>query len=279
MNLTILTLNCYDRPFSLYRKVRLTRIALEIIKLKPDIICFQEVNLAKTAVNLAKLFGDAGYNVFFQPAKMINRGGLLTASLLPIIDQQYQRFSTQGFPLSLQFSDRLLGKGYHLVRLSLGDKKITLINTHLVSVFRTQSFLQNQARESQLAQLTSAVKEISNQIAIVAGDLNFSPQNNLCKQFVQNTGLNDALTDKNWITVSVKNTHWKKFARRDIDERMDYIFLANNIAILDRQLIFQTPVILDSKHPKPAHLSDHFGILLSAQLGRLPSTRLLTHLI
>src|SRR3989344_2745462 len=126
MELKIITLNCFDSPLSIIRIARINIIITKIISLRPDIVFLQEITFSKTATKIGEVFKNNGYKVFYNADSVFNRGGLFVASLLSLDTSQFVRFTNQGKLLSLQFTDRVLGKGYQRMTLSVSGKIIVL---------------------------------------------------------------------------------------------------------------------------------------------------------
>ena len=61
MNLKVITLNCFDSPLSSKRTARINHLISEVIKLKADVICFQELIFLKRVKRIAKVFENNGY--------------------------------------------------------------------------------------------------------------------------------------------------------------------------------------------------------------------------
>jgi len=258
MKLKTITLNCFDSPLSLNRVERIHCLAKELLALKPDIICLQEITFSKTAKKLENFFSSSGYSVSSNTDLMINKGGLFIATKLPISESVFERFKNQGPFLSLQFTDRILGKGFQKVTMKTNGGQILLLNVHLASVYEKNADKEKETLKDQFAQLVNAIKSKNGEI-IVCGDFNFSPKNQLYSEFLKMTKLQDSSKNSNLITVSKYNTNRQGLYKNGENLKLDYIFLSNKLSSGSRsQVIFDSLYDLRNKQ---IHLSDHFGLV------------------
>jgi len=261
MATTLVTLNCFDSPLSLSRHSRLNLLAAKIISLKPDLIFFQEITFTKTAAQFASLFREHGYKVYYDAGFILNKGGLFTASLLPLGPSRFVRFKNQGKFLSLQFTDKILGKGYQQLQLSLGGKDVTLFNVHLANVYNHNSPGEQKILQNQLKQLTQSLTEVKN--AIVCGDFNFSPASPLYTTLLETTNLIDPLSHSNLVTVSSGNTHRQGPLKQGTGQKLDYTLISKGLfQKVVSQVIFSQLFQVNNQN---IHLSDHFGLLVTLE--------------
>lgn len=258
MKIKIITINCFDTPLSLKRSARIKHLVSELIKFEADVICFQELIFLKKVRKISKIFENLGYNTFSTPGKRINRGGLLIVSRFPIISSEYVKFQSQATPFSFQLTDRLLKKGYQKIKFEVEGKNVTIVNTHLVSLYKRVSGKENKILLKQFLELLDGVKT-ERERTIVAGDFNISLSENLYKEIEEKTNLFDPLRGENLITVSKNNTQRKNFYKIRKDSRLDYILLSKDLKKLNHQVILNH---LHMVRGKKINLSDHFGLMM-----------------
>lgn len=258
MKIKIITINCFDTPLSPRRTARIDHLVSELIKLNADILCFQELIFIKRVIRISKIFEKLGYQTFFTPGKRINRGGLLFVSRYPIINSEYVKYQNQATPFSFQQTDRLLKKGYQKIKLEIESKVVTLINTHLVSLYKTISSKEKRILLKQLAELMNDLT-IEKERTIVAGDFNISFSENMYKDMDEKANLYDPLRDEDIITVSKENTQRKNFYKIRKDTRLDYILLSKDLKNTSQKVILNDLYRLKRKN---IHLSDHFGLMM-----------------
>lgn len=263
MDLKIINLNCFESPLSMNRKDRIWDLIFKIINLNPGIVCLQEINFSQTAYKISEIFRNEGYEVFYDADLVFNRGGLFIASRYPIESADFKRFKNQGTFFSLQITDRVLGKGYQKVTLSIIGSRITLYNAHLATAYRGNSEAQNKTLRSQFNQIVEDIKNQKENL-IVAGDFNFSPESTFYTDFLNETGLVDPLSDTNSITISRNNTHKNGFYRMRTDGKSDYTFVSREISKdISQKVIFEELIRIKDRD---VNLSDHFGLLTLGSL-------------
>jgi exonuclease III len=256
----IISLNAFESPLSRTNKARLKKLTKELLRLKPDIICLQEIIKAKTAKRLAKTFTQFGYQVFCQPKKIFNHGGLWCAVKLPVLDFIFIPFKKQGSRLSLQLAERIIKKGFQRLALKTKDDNVLILfNTHLASIFKQQSKKQLKTRLGHVQQLINIISSDKN-LTILSGDCNFTPHDPEHHLMEKSTGLVDPMEIVYYPTVSPQNTNrkksliWPKYSLRH-----DYTWISKGLS----SYLHQQKIIFDQPYPikkKLIHLSDHYGI-------------------
>lgn len=259
MKLKLVSINCHDHPLMIRRRRRKILIIVdEIIALKPDIICLQEINLSITAKMIAPLLTERGYQNFYLHDRIVNRGGLFISSAFPIKKAKFFRFDQQGKVFSKQITDRTLGKGFQHVTLDVKGENIDLINTHLVVAYSKQSKAQTQIQLNQVDQLADYLAKFRESL-IVAGDLNIKPNNTLYKRFIKKTKLIDQTAGKNFLTA------WSRtmYGVEKIQVQVDYIFSTQDWKASEQKLICDQTHFLRGEE---RYLSDHFGLAAKLEL-------------
>lgn len=262
MELQLLSFNCYDHPRSLSRIRRITKLASEILRLKPDIVCLQEISFADTAHKLSNTLQEKGYDTFYQADRFINHGGLFLASLSPLKSCAFTRFPKQGFFLSTQIGDAFLRKGYQQATISVNKRSITFFNTHLVSVYRKDSQRQANISMAQIKQLSEAIHAEKAPV-IATGDFNFTPNEQQYSFFLQQTQLTDPFSGCDIVTVSKTNTNRQGLYKCHYNEKIDYTFLSQSIKLKNQKVIFDDMFPIGKRQ---LHLSDHFGLLTTIEI-------------
>lgn len=259
MKLKLVSINCHDHPLMIRRRRRKILIIVdEIIALKPDIICLQEINLSRTAKIIAPLLAERGYQNFSLHDRIVNRGGLFISSAFPIKKTRFIRFHQQGQLFTKQMADRMLGKGFQHVTLDVKGENIDLINTHLVVAYSKQSKAQTQIQLNQVDQLADYLAKFRESL-IVAGDLNIKPNNTLYKRFIKKTKLIDQTAGKNFLTA------WSRtmYGVEKIQVQVDYIFSTQDWKASEQKLICDQTHFLRGEE---RYLSDHFGLAAKLEL-------------
>jgi len=261
MKIKIITINCFDSPLSPKRTDRINHLVSEIIKLDGDVICFQELIFLKRVKRISKSFERLGYYSFFNPRKKLNRGGLFFVSKYPIVSSEYIKFNSQGTSISFQLTDRFLKKGYQKIRLEIEGKIVTVINTHLVSLYKNVSSKEKRVLLKQFSELLNNLNLEKGKV-IVAGDFNISFTDSMYQQFEEKTNLYDPLRGKEIVTVSKENTQRKNFYKIRKDSRIDYILLSKDLKNISHKVILKDLYRLKRKN---IHLSDHFGLMMEVE--------------
>lgn len=247
----VVTLNCYLNPRSVTAGVRLHLIARELKRLQADVVLLQEVVTKGYRRWLEKFLHSLGYTCFSEEGAWFTRGGLLTAVRGTIISSMFTPFAAQGSWVGLVRGDRLLGKGYHTLRVSIGDKFFTIINTHLLAHYGVwRRLAKNKHLVAQANELTEHVAQLDQQCeVIVGGDLNFSPDTTLYQNFISRTKLVDTMAFK-----TVRN-RWATYTVQVLDYIM---YRGTGFTPVRNALAFRTPLTLGGTKYFP---SDHFGVL------------------
>jgi len=260
MKIKIITINCFDTPLSLKRSARIKHLISELVKFKVDVLCFQELVFLKKVKSISKIFEEIGYYTFYTPGRRINKGGLLVVSRYPVISSEYLKFKNQATLFSFQLTDKLLKKGYQKIKIEVNGRIVTIVNTHLVSLYKYISVKENRILFKQFSELLDGIKtERERERTIVAGDFNISLTDNLYKEIEEKTNLFDPLRGENLITVCKNNTQRKNFYKIRKDARLDYILISKDLKNISQRIILND---LYTIRGKKIHLSDHFGLMV-----------------
>ena len=261
MEISIVTLNCFYNPLS-NNSFRIKSALLEIAKLKPDIICLQEV-ISPRQTNISReILKSLNYNLYYVPSLYFTKGGLIFATKFSLGKCEFVKFKNQGKLLSLQITDRILAKGFQKIELNINSKKVSIYNTHIVSRYKNTSFEEKNEQSKQLEELIKIINSDQSMYKICFGDFNIQSHGDYYSHFIDKTDLIDSLGE-NQITFSSKNIHIKKRFNIDFDSRIDYVLYSKNIKNIETKVVFDTPLNISNKLQP---ISDHFGIYSTLEI-------------
>ncbi len=194
-SLSLLSLNCFGAPVPTTRR-RLQALAHHLEQSSLQIVCLQEIQL----VTYQNLLFQACVSYPFQayePHLHCPKGGLVTLSRTPLAAQHFEPFTEQGRWYLPTAMDRFLRKGMLISSLYWGDMPVVVINTHILANYSgdwARDGVFTRMQEKQLRQLADTVAaQPSNALVAVVGDFNLPRGSHLYHNFLQQTGLMDAL--------------------------------------------------------------------------------------
>lgn len=120
----LLTWNVDLPPWILERKKYLPFITSALIAENADIIFLQEVFFHDDSKYIVKALNKYGYSDSFY------RKSLLTVSKTHFLSREYFDFSNQGPLLSWAMLDRLYKKAWQMVKISINNQHVHVVNTH-----------------------------------------------------------------------------------------------------------------------------------------------------
>jgi len=199
MNLefSLLSLNTFGVPFFLSWD-RLKRLARELERLSPTIICLQEIQQNAYISLLIRNLPSYRYRAIF-PHIYAPKGGLGIFSLVPLTWHKFMPYPDHGLRFIIPFADWALFKGVLTVHLQVDGLDIFILNTHMNANYigdwhRKNPLTLVQRRQVQvLSRLLKAVP--AEALAIVCGDFNFPRATSLYEELVTQNGLFDPLRD------------------------------------------------------------------------------------
>lgn len=168
------------------RAERMQVIAREIVKLKPDIVGFQEAFVAADRDLLTSALKSAG----LQHSRYFSSGlvgsGLLLVSCFPIETAGFIRYAENGRPEALQHGDWWAGKGMSLVTMRLpGDVRLYVGNTHMHAGYRENPYHETKlAQARQLMPWARRVEETGVPV-LWLGDWNNKPDNDVLTPLIE----------------------------------------------------------------------------------------------
>jgi endonuclease/exonuclease/phosphatase (EEP) superfamily protein YafD len=258
-SISLLTFNTFailnwDTPF------RVNALALELSKLKADIVCLQEIHqhlFRRTLTNASPYHVDA----IHAPKRGRPRGGLLTLSRLPVVKHDFVSYQEQGRWYHLEIMDRMLDKGMLATYYEVAGQLVVALNTHIMANYAADYGRKGRPALRQLSQLHQLAKAIQSlpkeAFIILVGDFNLPRGSWLYEEFLEFSGLEDTLSgDKRptyrplpGVSANYALPIDFVFVRRPPNVEMTW----NSNLCLDRQ------VHLVGKYNN--FLSDHLGII------------------
>jgi endonuclease/exonuclease/phosphatase family metal-dependent hydrolase len=179
------------------RAERMQIIAREIVKLKPDIVGFQEVFVQSDRDLLTTALRDAGLpHARYFPSGLVG-SGLLLVSRYPIESDGFIRYAENGRPEAVHHGDWWAGKGLSLSTLRLPDHSLLYVgNTHMHARYREGLYRATQlAQAQQLIPWAKRVQE-TNAPTLWLGDWNNKPDNDILAPLAASGGWNLLTADK-----------------------------------------------------------------------------------
>lgn len=244
-------------------RLRYKAIAETIIKRNIDIICFQEIS---TYYNLQIMKRYLQEYPFCLYSKHITgpKGGLVLFSKIPVENTSYYQYKTLGSYTNITFYTKIIRNG--ILKCTLTDIPLTILNTHLVSDFTfaedTSNLLFLQLKK-QIDEAIHVVNTISKtKSVLLTGDFNMARDLSLYKDFIQKTEMKDVFSQNTEPTYDPERMRYRFAGKRPAI--VDYIFLKQNTIKFDKihtERLFDKPVELTNK--KITYLSDHIGLHIS----------------
>mgnify|MGYP002619857429 CR=1 FL=1 len=159
---------------STYREERMHGIADLIIEHEADIVCFQEVFIAKCRQILVDRLAEAGlgHHVYFRCGLV--GSGLLFVSRYPIIETRFERYKNEGNPFAWHHGDYWAGKGMAAIRVVHPEGHLVVYGTHAHAAYK------NRYERTRLRQMEQAAVFINTTApegvpVFVMGDINCEP--------------------------------------------------------------------------------------------------------
>jgi len=264
--ISILSFNFLGVPLASrnYQK-RLSKLVKEVVKINPDVLCFQEIWLPQARRYLVKNLIPFGFQHFFHPVSKFRLNGLFVLSKKRISEAESFTFKplVKGFDFSLF---ELFGsKGCCWLKLELADQKeFFLFNVHLSPDWAYKTSFGPDfalAKLKEIEKLSETINSLSDQKIIVVGDFNFDFHSILHKKLLAASGLENVLP-KNGFESRTALTNLYKFYVPKWGKSIDFAFSKNlpENSVLDFQVLWNKPF------PEIGCLSDHAAILVHFQI-------------
>ena len=230
------------------------KIANEILKINPDIVCAQELkqNLPEnidTAETISKIIK---YNYFYKEAATWDKRSDITSQGNAIFSRYPIIFSDSVFlkPFIHNPKDATHeGRVYFEISIKLESRQITFGTTHLSYSYK----LKNTKSRKIEADLLSKVLSSKNDNFVFAGDLNAVPKSYVVTKILENKNLKNAGPEFDKKTWPTKPFDKHGFKEDKLNWRIDYVFASKDINVVSNQII-ETKV------------SDHLPILIEVEI-------------
>lgn len=169
----VLSFNLHGLPDLIagHRQARLKALVPAVIKLKPDIVAFQELWFPADAEALIQAFKDSPLKHSQRFSDGLTGGGLLTLSRWPIKRAQFHIFKPCGRPWELWHADYYASKGLALLSIQSPAGPLIFGQTHFHARYRSQRYQADQLVSVQI--ISEALKNDINAFPILlCGDWN-----------------------------------------------------------------------------------------------------------
>lgn len=268
-SLSLLTFNTFailnwDTPF------RVSALAMELAKLKAEIVCLQEIHqhLFRRTLTVATPYH---VDAIHAPKRGRPRGGLLTLSRLPVVTHNYVSFVEQGRWMHLEIMDRLLDKGILVTHYEVEGLPIIVVNTHIIANYAADYDRKGRPalrQQSQLRQLATAIQALpADALVMLVGDFNLPRGSWLYEDFLAESGMEDTLSGDNRPTYRPLPGVPAHYALP-----IDFVFVRRpqNVQITSSSnLCLDQPVRLVGAYHN--FLSDHLGIISQFSWDKPPA--------
>jgi len=230
------------------------KIADEIIRIDPDIVCAQELmqNLKKDLDTPKIISEKIKYYYFYKEAVTwdsrfdITSQGNAIFSKFPIFDTEFEFLSDFEYNPANATKE---GRVYVESKIRLGARLLGVGTTHLSYSFR---FKNTPRRKKEADKLAEIIKNKKNKF-ILTGDLNNSPKSYVVNKILENKNLKNAGPDDSEMTWTTKPFDYHGFKEDNLKWRIDYVFVSNEINVLSSRII-------------STKVSDHLPILTEVEV-------------
>lgn len=232
------------------------RIAEEIVRIDPDVVCGQELIQHLSAVpsiDTAKQIAEKiKYQYIYQVAdtwtdrKDKSNQGNAIFSKFPITASSYQHVQEPKVnPPDPQYEGRV----YVEVLLDIQGRQLTVGTTHL-SYFR--KFEITSHRKNEIDNLLSILKEKKNNY-VFTGDLNSLPNSYTIQEILNLERFQNPGPDFKQKTWTTKPFDYDGFSEDRLNWRLDYVFATRDVKVLSSKIV-------------KTEVSDHLPVLLEIEL-------------
>ena len=231
---------------------------------RPDtVFCLQEIQQDAYIPVLQKHLKNFPYQYYKQNV-FAPMGGLVTASRLPFVHNDFLPFPNRGKLLSIGFADWALQKGVMVTSFDVEGQRVIVMNTHIHA-----NYLGNWNKDNPLAKIQSnqvqyLAEQARNQpedaLVVFCGDFNFPRDTFLYEELAQVSGFIDPLKDDprpTYRPVSFLATKWSV--------TLDFIFYRKPTKI---DMLIQADILpienSKTRNARSKFLSDHCALNLTA---------------
>ena len=272
MKLRIVSLNAWALPNPLGESVseRIRAIGVELPRVAPDVIAFQEVWTASARRSLARSGRDAGLSHAWCADDALGAGGLLLLSRWPLENARLQRFSLPQLPPRPDHADYYVSKGFIDVRLATPAGPLRLLTTHLQARYgRHVRHEYRSVRVGQVIELATALARAREPVVLL-GDLNFQETDDEYRVLTGLTQLRDAAVEVGWREPTVDSSNpFRSASTRH--KRIDYVFVRDGdrsgLRVQAARNGFDQLLEIDGR---PATFSNHSGLIAELELHDAP---------
>lgn len=268
MQLRVATLNTWALPWPLAKtpSARVRAIGQELSRLDLDAIGFQEVWTPKARRLLIEAGRSAGLLQAWHPQSTL-QGGLLLLSRHPIRSAGFEAFALRGHPERPLQGDYFGGKGYAHLSLRVGDRDISIVDTHLQARYPSDATHEYRShRTGQIVQAALALRGIREPL-IVLGDFNFRERTPEYRVLTGLSGLRDVAAELDCREATVQASNPYRLGRARPDQRVDFVFIRDGerAAFTSRSIrrSFVEPFLLEGD---VASHSNHAGLVAELDL-------------
>ena len=268
VQLRVATLNTWALPWPLAEtpSARIRAIGNELSRLELDAIGFQEVWTPKARRLLIEAGRRAGLSHAWHPQSTL-QGGLLLLSRHPIRNASFEPFALRGHPEQPLQGDYFGGKGYAHLSLRVGDRNLSLVDTHLQARYASRVTHEYRShRTGQVVQTALALRELREPL-IVLGDFNFREYTPEYQVLTGLSGLRDVAAELDSREATVQASNPYRFGRTRPDHRVDFVFVRDGerAAFTSRSIrrSFVEPFLLEGNL---ASHSNHAGLVAELDL-------------
>jgi len=265
--LTLATLNTFGVPFARKTRARLATVARELNHPTLDVVCLQEVQMARYVPLLTQAFTHFPFAAF-EPFIYAPKGGLMTLSRRQFEQTDFLLYRERGWWHTLSIADWMLHKGALLTRMTVFGTPVIVINTHLIANYDGDWSHDNRYAQIEATELRQLAGLVNRQdpaaLIVVAGDFNFPRRSWLYHEFVEAIGAEDPLSDHTAPTFRPPFLLDPSLA-----EAIDHVFIRPPRGVLighTAELLFEHKVRLVGG--RRAYVSDHLGISVTLQWPR-----------
>lgn len=192
---SLLTFNCFG-GLNWTTPRRLRSLVRDLQRLKPDVVCLQEVQ-SNRALRLLLQLTEPHLAHAYLPGRSAPLGSLLTLTQTPSHKSSFIRYTNQGTWFGPTIMDQLTQKGMLHTHTEWQGQPVIIVNTHLVANYWAKWQPESRAARDQQQQLHQLAALVQAQpvtaLVLVAGDFNIPRGSWLYEEFLQSSGLTDPL--------------------------------------------------------------------------------------
>ena len=264
VGMRILTLNCQGLPWIRDTDVRLATLGRLLNDAGYDIVCLQEIVLARSIALFRRACPKLPY-LAYRPWGWMLKGGLLILSRWPIRRTRFVSYTKRGRWLTISMADWMLRKGMLIGEIVLPQAPVAILNTHLLANYDDDWSKRNPYARQQLAELRQLTRVVNgldrDLLTLICGDFNVPRGSWLYTALVQATHVYDPLagnTDPT-CTPASRQPETGRYA-------LDHIFLRapipHTLTAAARLVLQERVRLVNGTH---AYLSDHCGVEVAVE--------------